>query len=454
MATRLTQTGEEVQDILNKSAQAILVTYEELKAKRDAGILIPGAYYRITDFVTTVNMEDIRSAGHAFDLIVLALSPFELSEKAFAQPHEDDTYFADANLSAWQLWYTLDNDKTRFDWADEDNGKGVIYRMIDEWGNDCSYDFKNIQMHRTVAASFGWFYAFAADGIAEVDGSLSGAFEDNFLQSMITIWGGRGYRNKVLTNWDLSLTINGHDNSIDSAVAGLNSDSIVFGSYNRIDGRCANVRIYGSSNLVYSSTNIRLGNIDVDTNVSYTVVLPHCDSILVGNYCRNNRFGSDCRKLTIGDKSNYNVFDSGCSDIELGEYSDSNVFGPNCKYITAGNYTLYNVFGPSCQYISAGNFFEYNSFGSGCYSIKCLDTDTNKERDNVHQCHFSSHTRFMVIQKPGWDVIKNYRTAQGLMGSDDSPLIIDAEADRAYETMVAKDSLGHVKQFCIADIIL
>lgn len=30
--------------------------------------------------------------------------------------------------------------------SQEDGGKGVVYRLIDEFGNDCPYDFKNIQL--------------------------------------------------------------------------------------------------------------------------------------------------------------------------------------------------------------------------------------------------------------------------------------------------------------------
>jgi hypothetical protein len=26
----------------------------------------------------------------------------------------------------------------------KEDGKGIIYKMIDEWGNEASYDFKNI----------------------------------------------------------------------------------------------------------------------------------------------------------------------------------------------------------------------------------------------------------------------------------------------------------------------
>jgi hypothetical protein len=38
----------------------------------------------------------------------------------------------------------LDNDSSRFAWADTENGEGVIYYMKDEFNNECPYDFKNI----------------------------------------------------------------------------------------------------------------------------------------------------------------------------------------------------------------------------------------------------------------------------------------------------------------------
>lgn len=132
------------------------VTYAELKALRDAGNLVPGMWYRITDYVTTVSIDAstqteevmVRSAGHPFDVIVLATATGALSEYARAIQHDGDEYFADCDMSAWRLYYTLDNDRTRFSWADTDNGKGVVYRMIDEHQNDLPYDFKNVQFLR------------------------------------------------------------------------------------------------------------------------------------------------------------------------------------------------------------------------------------------------------------------------------------------------------------------
>lgn len=217
------------------------MTHAELTDLRDNGQLVPGAWYRITDYTCTTTQPDTSTAGHDFDILVMALDEQTLSEEGCkAVLDESDGYFENYNakLSAWQIWYCLDNDRTRFAWADNslknpghaefwfagDNqydgwsctrnieydvkisntkyyawqynnnlnviyytisenpsvgdtlyiinngsitkqyiiddiidysphsnetiGKGVIYRMIDEWGNDCPYDFKNIQFKR------------------------------------------------------------------------------------------------------------------------------------------------------------------------------------------------------------------------------------------------------------------------------------------------------------------
>lgn len=43
-----------------------------------------------------------------------------------------------------EIRYCIDNDTSRFAWADTTNGKGVIYWMRDIHGNECPYDFKSI----------------------------------------------------------------------------------------------------------------------------------------------------------------------------------------------------------------------------------------------------------------------------------------------------------------------
>ena len=144
--TWINDTNKKLENIT--STTIIEITWSDLKAKRDAGELTLGQLYRITDYQCTTTESETRSAGHQFDIIVLALSKNTLSEQAYAALHSGDTYFANNKLSAWKLWYCLDNDTTRFAWADNTNGKGVIYRMIDEFNNDVPYDFKNIQFYR------------------------------------------------------------------------------------------------------------------------------------------------------------------------------------------------------------------------------------------------------------------------------------------------------------------
>lgn len=174
------QKASVIQEILDKAAdlpdaeqlsmqvsKMQAVTYAELKALRDGGELVPGRLYRITDYVTTLPEEvgaftgEVmeRSAGHAYDLVVVALSGSVLSENALAMLHDGDEYFAGANLAAWQLKYCLDNDTERFRWLASANGKGVVYWMKDEWGNEASFDFKNIQFKRYTVKTRSQVYA-------------------------------------------------------------------------------------------------------------------------------------------------------------------------------------------------------------------------------------------------------------------------------------------------------
>lgn len=76
-------------------------TYSNLKDLKTNNKLTPGAFYRITDYVTKVNSTTLyKSAEHPFDIVVQALDDHTLSEDARAMLHDGDTYFAKSNLSA------------------------------------------------------------------------------------------------------------------------------------------------------------------------------------------------------------------------------------------------------------------------------------------------------------------------------------------------------------------
>lgn len=176
----------DIQTLEQKVINYHSITYAELKVLKNNNELIPNDAYRITDYVTKVNgkINNIsnvaRSAEHPFDIVVYATSTNTFSEEAFACLHEGDTYFAEEDLESWKLWYCFENDTNRFEWADTENGKGVIYRMIDEFDNDIPYDFKNVQFKRYKITGttdsrqedfIGKYYAFNGTFFATYDTS-------------------------------------------------------------------------------------------------------------------------------------------------------------------------------------------------------------------------------------------------------------------------------------------
>ena len=167
--------------------RTVQIRWSDLKSARDYGVLIPGCHYRIVDYVATTNGNmDSRSASHQFDIIVVADSNDTLNASARAARHSGDSYFpAGTRFCDWRLLYSLDNAVSRFAWAVGDSetdaqtgtgGRGVVYGLVDEWGNSCPYDFKGIQFHAHGDSDSVWRYTFdsgAPDGNA--DCSISGA---------------------------------------------------------------------------------------------------------------------------------------------------------------------------------------------------------------------------------------------------------------------------------------
>ena len=287
-------------EIKTKFSNLTEITWSSLKSLVDTGSLIPGMHYRITDYQCTTTQDNTRSAGHVFDIIVTADDESTLNEVARAAKHDGDTYFADCDLNAWKLWYCLDNDTTRFAWADATNGKGVIYRMIDEFNNDVPYDFKNIQFkHPNNPTSYlYYYYTFASNNT-----------EDN-------------------TDYSLSIANNCYSNVIKEYVSS--------------NKRNLNFIIFIGSGCYSNSFRSDCYNNTFDSG---------CSSNTFGDDCSSNKFDSSC---------DYNTFDTGCCYNTFGPGCGYNSFGNNCVYIKfASNkeattkYTYYrnNHFGDGCRYI-------------------------------------------------------------------------------------------------------
>ena len=369
-----------------KVDKALPLTYSELVSLRDNSQLMPGQQYRITDYVTTTSQEDTRSAGNVFDIIVTAVDTNKLSELAYATQSTRDVngYFSNSNLNSWELKYCLDNDTTRFAWADETNGKGVIYWMKDEYSNECPYDFKNIQFKRYILNAAD---AFATDVVK--DGELAAVKEKlNVMSHRIhtSLWyygeyvtdvypdaevgkkyvpfgdimynnNGPGVLcpiNEANSNWNFTFSDDtGHDNTLTSQ--GNIHDNVIKNNkfllmFSEGEGRC----LFEEQNNVCLNDIIFIGN--------------DCHSNTFKNDCLSNTFGNNCYYNTFGNGFYSNTFGNGCYSNTFGNNCDGNTFGNSCNSNTFGNYFQYNTFGNICYSNTFGNSCDSNTFGNYCYS--------------------------------------------------------------------------------------
>lgn len=160
--------------LLKNVGNYVEINYNDLKTAATKSQLTPGRYYRITDYNTSYKTSFTTSstyplfdcANNQFDVVVLALSESTLSPDAYACKHAGTTYFDNCDLGKWRLKYSINNDvnlsglKIEYPYSSYNyliveeevltpNGTGIIYQMIDEYGNDLPYDFKNVRFYLT-----------------------------------------------------------------------------------------------------------------------------------------------------------------------------------------------------------------------------------------------------------------------------------------------------------------
>ena len=419
-----------VQEVVAEAANAVQITYTELKSLRDAGTLVPGQQYRITDYTCTTTQSGTKSAGHQFDIIVTADDESTLNEEARAALHSGDEYFSGCSLNAWKLWYCLDNDTNRFAWADATNGKGVIYRMIDEFGNDCPYDFNNIQFYRKWNATKSLWCIISSDNTGVPCYTFSSRGDSS---------------TTLFTDYSLASSNNVYSNVIRKYVNGKKQT---------LNNNC----FFGDD--CYSNT---FGN-----DCSRNTFGNDCSRNTFGNDCSRNTFGNDCYSNTFGDNCCYNAFGNYCKYNAFGNDCGNNTFGNYCGNNTFGNYYSSNTFGNNCLRNTFGNDCGNNTFGNNCYSntfgnsciyIKFASDISASTKYNYYQNnYFGDGCQYIVFTGAATassvQQVQNYNFAQGLRGTSSAYLTIDGVRGRSFETKVAKKSNGEVKIYCEADLIL
>ena len=482
-------------------------TYAELKAARDGGTLVPGQLYRITDYVTKINgtydLSDLtgqttnifyaKSAEHPFDLVVLALDESHLDEHAVATHHEGDTYFADSALEQWDIRYTIDNDPTKYSWADATNGKGVITYMKDENANEAYYDFKNAQ-----------FLAYAlkmADSEAEPDtlcydnGEAGGDYQPNRYGSVYYVFQAlqdymrsgiyatpfpNGIHDFALGQ--LILTCVGYP-AVDAAyLSTFGADwYYTFDMYDgsaHADNSLTGERCYGNTigitpdtlattlnletvpmglaiNIFEATTDkpYNNGNELGDASVlnifggdcSFSAAEGQFIANIFGEDCQGNSFGTACGSNSFGAYCSYNSFGAVCNNNSFGASCNSNSFGEDCYSNSFGEDCRSNSFGASCNNNSFGAYCQYNTLG---------ELDSNNELQGyVDSACFGKRVQYVELTGgASGSIIRNYHVCDMVQGIPVNKVQIAGVAERNYETWVGYNSSGVLKTWVPADL--
>ena len=426
------------------SLDVTAITWDTLKALRDSGKLQKGLRYRITDYRCTTLQTDTRSAQHPFDIIVTALSSSMLSEKALAILHDGDTYFANSKLQGWQLWYCLDNDVTRFAWADATNGKGVVYRMIDEFGNDCPYDFKNIQFKR---------YKITGSGTTKkLDGTYLG-FSDAPC--------GIDTTNFIYCYTFSGVTYSNDNHAFDYSTifdASLNQRYLDADFYEEGSVEEHKMRVLCKNNKM-SAVNI-LQVID-DTSTSHPNWLNNIVSLSTvmfnGNSfdsAKDNIFSSECFCLSFGGNIIGNNFSGWCSynifidNVTLNTFSGyvwNNTFSGYVRSNTFSGYVQYNTFS---GYVDSNTFsgdLGYNTFSGYVWNNTFSgNVDSNTFSGNVQYCSFEGQCSYCSFPGASSTVMQYLRQCGDTVGTSNARVTVSCKTDVNFEQVLTCDKDNNI----------
>ena len=388
------------------------VTYDELLALVSEEKLVKGRRYRLTDYQFTTTAENTVSAGYPFDIILTADSDGALSEHAFAAKHEGDSHYVDCIFPLWKLKYSVYNDNIRFGWADTVNGKGVVYYLKDEWGNEAPYDFKNAKFKRTYTSggTSTDYYAFTFNSRRGVTMANiiagSGDLYDASVLDLDSADGSTAHDNVIAAKHEVISSPYGvktYKTVLNDIVIMADHGSDIFG--NSFDIECGAVTATGAFN----------GNV-------------------FGKYCFGNTFGSNCHTNVFGDYFNGNIFNDNCY---------KNVFASDCRNNVFGNYTINNTVGSGFVGNVLSRYCKYNVFGNGCEEN--VFGAASNGGNNFVRCTVGSGVKYVDIS--GNSAVKQVTIESGLEGSSSSQKLDLTCADlndKAYPVSVGKDALGRI----------
>ena len=359
----------------NITEKQVSVTYDQLATLIGESGLLPGQKYLITDYKTIYIQpvtNTLKSDATVEPLVVTALDVDKLEPIAFSPSKPKDV-----------IYYDVENDTTKYEWADA-TSRGVIYRRIDQNGNDLPYDFKVVKFRR---------WAIDIDEIptwSSTEDYEWGAVVKTFISNTYRVFI-QGV-NKTSTNetpdtpegsnWILYREWNISDSPLQSYV-GLDENSV---HLNLLDILEVVIPIQESDGLDFYTFNSQTA---AETDISdLTSVYKNVFGALVGRLSNTVFIGSDFRANTVGNDFSANTVGNNFNSNTVVNYFGSNTVGNNFSANTVGNYFSSNTVSNSFSGNTVGSFFSGNTVGNNFRS----NTVGNYFNNNTVSNSFNNNT--------------------------------------------------------------
>ncbi len=439
------------------------ITWAALKSLRDGGNLVPGKWYRITDYTCTTIQVDTQSAGHLFDILVVATDESHLSEDCFAAHHAGDTYFAYCDLESWELKYSLDNDASRFCWADTDGIviNNVIYircRNEDAPGNQHPFCWSNKLFSRAFTNSetpSAGDYVYSSYSSSSSMGTISSLhseagkgviyhMKDEFnneapydFKNIKVSFTSEGYTTKMYTfnvatspNSDGSVATENrtytyfYNNTIKpyfSQLGGQRSINAIVLNSSGV-GSVANRKCCKSNYFDFDCYDIFIGK-NNDGNISsdnffgvscHSMFLCSLTSCRFGRGCSGNTTTTTSRidKLTMGDSCYNNAINIATNKrLIIGSGTHHCTFGG----FTTGDYCLYTI-GNNCSYIETATQNNFITIGDNCNYIKF--GDASNAQNTAKNIVIENDCNYLYLNSTTLSSsLQNIKVAKGVCGS-------------------------------------
>ena len=399
----------------------VSATYAEWQALKNAGNLVAGAQYLLTDYVTkyriphTTTIKETRLDGIANERLVLTA----VSKNSFSPIVSSLDYPQDI------IYYDFDDNVC------EDGTTprtGFIQRRLDVVNViNVPQDWRTMVWARFRATAITWSGGAVTRGdmrqsgnniyVVKRNGTPANATDANFFQLICTtndyFWhGGVTYNGLTynFANYAERYTFNSSD-SLTVQTAARNSAIIPEKVVIEGAGRPADINGLQNNVFMYTAEGNKPYIIWAATGFYSNTFGSGGYGNIFGANCYSNTFGSGCNRLTLGPNCygnisgadfRVNTFGSNCYGNTFGANCYSNTFGAGCNRLTFGSNCYANTFGSGCNSNTTSNDFRWNQLADGIADKNMSAiTALHKTTATTHRLHINSTQAVVAVHFVG-----------------------------------------------------